>query len=141
MSCLLFYEHPMLCAILRLASNFYEENSADKGVRLDIITEGSCPVTESGIWLKHQLSLKNRHLKHARISGHEFHSILELFCADVEALKASRFNGVNKNTTHRVYGLLRKRVVEWAHAESAPFAGCVEVDESYFGPWIRWIGS
>ncbi len=78
--------------------------------------------------------MKNKYLKHARISEHEFRSILELFCADVEALKASRITGVNKNTAHRIYGLLRKRVVELAHAEAAPFAGCVEVDESYFGP-------
>ena len=48
---------------------------------------------------------------------------------DVEALKASRLAKVNKNTTHRVYGLLRRRVVELAHAEAAPFAGCVEVDK------------
>ena len=78
--------------------------------------------------------MKNKYLKQARISEHEFRSILELFCADVEALKASRITGVNKNTTHRIYGLLRKRIVELAHAEAAPFAGFVEVDESYFGP-------
>jgi transposase len=78
--------------------------------------------------------VKNKYLRHARISEHEFRSILELFCADVEALKVSRITEVNKNTTHRIYGLLRKRVVELAHAEAAPFAGCVEVDESYFGP-------
>ena len=78
--------------------------------------------------------MKNKYLKHARISEREFRSILELFCADVEAFKASRLAKVNKNTTHRLYGLLRRRVVELAHAEAAPFAGCVEVDESYFGP-------
>jgi transposase-like protein len=78
--------------------------------------------------------VKNKYLKHARISEREFRSILELFCADVEALKASRLAKVNKNTTHRIYGLLRRRVVELANAEAAPFAGCVEVDESYFGP-------
>lgn len=78
--------------------------------------------------------MKNKYLRHARISEHEFRSILDLFCADVEARKASRITGVNKNTAHRIYGLLRKRVVELAHAEAAPFARCVEVDESYFGP-------
>jgi transposase-like protein len=78
--------------------------------------------------------VKSKYLKHARISEREFRSILELFCADVEALKASRLAKVNKNTTHRLYGLLRSRVVELAHVEAAPFAGCVEVDESHFGP-------
>ena len=76
--------------------------------------------------------MKNKYLRHARISEREFRAILALFCADVEALKASRLTKVNKNTTHRIYGLLRRRVVELANAEAAPFAGWVEVDESYF---------
>jgi transposase-like protein len=43
--------------------------------------------------------------------------------------------GVNKNTTHRLYGLLRQRVVVLAQAEARPFVGgIVEIDESYFGP-------
>ncbi len=33
--------------------------------------------------------MKNKNLKHAGISEREFRSILELFCADVESLKAS----------------------------------------------------
>jgi len=53
--------------------------------------------------------VKNKYLRHARLSEHEFRSILELFCADVEALKATRITGVNKNTTLCIYGLLRKR--------------------------------
>ena len=57
-----------------------------------------------------------------------------MFCADVGALTASKLVGVNKNTTHRLFGLLRSRIVELAEAESAPFTGSVEVDESYFGP-------
>ena len=42
--------------------------------------------------------------------------------------------GVNKNTTHRIYGRLRSRIVALAEAEAAPFTGSVEIDESYFGP-------
>jgi hypothetical protein len=63
--------------------------------------------------------VKNKYLKHARVSEREFRSILELFCADVEALKVSRLAKVNKNTTHRLYGLLRRRVVELAHKKTA----------------------
>ena len=63
--------------------------------------------------------MKNKYLKHARVSEREFRSILELFCADVEALKVSRLAKVNKNTTHRLYGLLRRRVVELAHKKTA----------------------
>jgi transposase-like protein len=53
---------------------------------------------------------------------------------DVGALTASKLSGVNKNTTHRIYGLLRQRVVSLAEAEATPLSGSVEVDESYFGP-------
>jgi transposase len=43
--------------------------------------------------------------------------------------------GVNKNTTHRLYALLRHRVVALAEAVARPFVGgIVEIDESYFGP-------
>lgn len=78
--------------------------------------------------------MRNRYLAHARISEAQFREILRLWCADVGALTASKLGGVNKNTTHRIYGLLRARVVQLAEAESAPFTGSVEVDESYFGP-------
>ena len=57
-----------------------------------------------------------------------------MYCADVGALTASKLTNLNKNTTHRLYGLLRARVVEMAEGEAAPFTGSVEVDESYFGP-------
>ncbi len=57
-----------------------------------------------------------------------------MYCADVGALTASKLTGLNKNTTHRLYGLLRARVLEMAKGEAAPFTGSVEVDESYFGP-------
>lgn len=56
-----------------------------------------------------------------------------MFCTDVGALTASKLVGVNKNTTHRLFGLLRSRIVELAEAESPPFTGSVEVDESCFG--------
>ena len=67
--------------------------------------------------------MKNKYLKYARILEREFRAILAMFCPDVEAFKASRLAKVNKNTTHRIYSLLRGRVVELAQAEAAPFAG------------------
>ena len=73
-------------------------------------------------------------MKHAHLSEREFRQVLKMYCADVGALTASKLTGLNKNTTHRLYGLLRVRVVEMAEGEAAPFTGSVEVDESYFGP-------
>jgi transposase len=78
--------------------------------------------------------VRNRYLKHAHVSDREFRQILKMYCADIGALTASKLTGLNKNTTHRLYGLLRARVLEMAKGEAAPFTGSVEVDESYFGP-------
>lgn len=50
----------------------------------------------------------------------EFRQVLKMYCADVGALTASKLTGLNKNTTHRLYGLLRARVVEMAKGEAAP---------------------
>jgi hypothetical protein len=40
-----------------------------------------------------------------------------MYCADVGALTASKLTGLNKNTTHRLYGLLQARVVATAKAK------------------------
>lgn len=61
--------------------------------------------------------------------------MLRCFAHDLPALTAARICGVNKNTTHRLYGLLHQRLVALAAAEARPFVGgIVEIDESYFGP-------
>jgi hypothetical protein len=63
--------------------------------------------------------VRNRYLKHAHLSEREFRQVLKMYCADVGALTASKLTGLNKNTTHRLYGLLRVRVVEMAKGEAA----------------------
>jgi len=78
--------------------------------------------------------MRNRYLRHARISEAQFRETLQLWCADVGALTASKLCGLTKITTHRIYGLLRARVVALDETESAPFTESVEADESYFGP-------
>jgi transposase-like protein len=71
----------------------------------------------------------------AHVLERDFRAVLKCFAGDVPALTAARLCGVNKNTAHRLYGLLRGRVVALAAAEARPFVGgIVEVDESYFGP-------
>ena len=61
--------------------------------------------------------MRNRYLKHAHLSEREFRQVLKMYCADVGALTASKLTALNKNTTHRLYGLLRARVVEWPKAK------------------------
>mgnify|MGYP001547690053 FL=1 len=79
--------------------------------------------------------MRNKYLKRAHVLERDFRAVLRCFAHDVPALTAAKMCGVNKNTTHRLYTLLRERVVALAEAEARPFVGgIVEVDESYFGP-------
>ena len=79
--------------------------------------------------------MRNKYLSHAHISERDFRAVLKCFAHDLPALTAAKLCGLNKNTTHRLYGLLRQRVVALAQAEAKPFVGgIVEIDESYFGP-------
>jgi hypothetical protein len=59
-----------------------------------------------------------------------FRAVLRCFARDLPALTAAKTCGVNKNTTHRLYGLLRQRVAALAEAEARPFVGgIVEIDD------------
>jgi transposase-like protein len=78
--------------------------------------------------------MKNKYLKSARISEAKFRELLRLFAEDIPALSATRLLRLNYNTTHRIYTLLRRRIVELTRAEFRPLFGEIEVDESYFGP-------
>jgi len=78
--------------------------------------------------------MKNKYLKNAKISEWKFRQLLKLFAADIPALTATDLLKLNYRTTHRIYTLLRRRIVSLTLQEFAPFYGEVEVDESYFGP-------
>ena len=56
----------------------------------------------------------------------------EHFVAGTTARTAARLVGVNKTTAAYYYHRLRQ-VIQQATADTAPFAGEIEVDESYFG--------
>ena len=79
--------------------------------------------------------MRNKYLVHAHISEVDFRAVLRCFGHDLPALTAAKFCGLRKNTTHRLYTLLRERVGTLAEAQTRPFVGgSVEADESYFGP-------
>ncbi len=59
---------------------------------------------------------------------------MKLFCADVPALTAGGLVSLSAQSTQRIYDRLRWRILELAVEEARPFAGEVEIDESYFGP-------
>jgi transposase-like protein len=59
---------------------------------------------------------------------------LKCFCEDIPATSTANLSAINRNTVQRIFTLLRDKIVDMAIAESKPFVGDIEVDESYFGP-------
>ena len=77
--------------------------------------------------------MKNRCLHHAHISEVKFREVLKLFCADIPALTVAGLVGLSVQSTQRLYDRLRLRILQFALEEARPFAGEVEIGESYFG--------
>jgi transposase len=77
--------------------------------------------------------MKNKYLKGTRISERKFREVLKYFAHDLPALTACKLCGLNYRTVHRLFELLRQRVVAIAVKESPALGGEVEIDESYFG--------
>ena len=77
--------------------------------------------------------MKNRYVKHAHISEGIFRKVLKLFCADIPALTAAGLAGLSVQSPQRLYDGLRLRIMALTLEEARPFAGEVEIDESYFG--------
>jgi transposase len=68
-----------------------------------------------------------------RLSKYRVKKILRHFCVDIPALKTAALLGYNRHTTERYYTLFREHILEYQHQALMPFAGEVELDESYFG--------
>ena len=79
------------------------------------------------------MAQKNRYLFRGRISERKFRDLLRLFALDITADRAAALVGVHHNSVLAIYRLLRLRMAELAVTD-CPFAGQVEIDESYFGP-------
>jgi transposase len=56
-----------------------------------------------------------------------------MFCSDICALTAAKLAGVNKNTTHQLYGRFCARLVKLKLDQSKPLTWEVEIDKNYFG--------
>jgi transposase len=77
--------------------------------------------------------MKNKYAKRTHLSERQFRQLLQHFALDISALTSSKLTGLAYATTHRFYVLLRQRLIVLALLEARPFAGEVEIDESYFG--------
>ena len=59
--------------------------------------------------------------------------LLESFVLEATARSVADLHGIQANTAALFYRKIREIIAARLEAESAPFAGEVEVDESYFG--------
>ncbi|HEY5296588.1 MAG TPA: IS1595 family transposase, partial [Verrucomicrobiae bacterium] len=71
-------------------------------------------------------------MRKSRISSGKQRKLMEHFVAGTTARTAAGLVRVNKTTAAYYYHRLRELIYQ-AIADAAPFAGEIEVDESYFG--------
>ena len=71
-------------------------------------------------------------MRKSRLSAAKQRKLREHFVAGTTARTAARLVGVNKTTAAYYYHRLRQLIYQ-AVADTTPFAGEIEVDESYFG--------
>ncbi len=83
-------------------------------------------------------------LKYSKISQAKIKEIIQFFCLDIESSKTAKLVGVSRDTTDRIYRMIREKI--YANS-SKPFTtkkgvglndgaqplGEYEIDESYFG--------
>ena|SRR5690606_17884100 len=68
----------------------------------------------------------------ARISDRKIRQIIRLFALDLTAVQIAELTHLNRNTVNRYLTMIRRSIALHWESES-PFAGEVELDESYFG--------
>ena len=73
-----------------------------------------------------------RQFGRSRVSKHKIRRILRLFALDLTASQIAVLTALNRNTVNRYLNLIRQAIAAFCEKES-PFAGVVELDESYFG--------
>jgi len=74
----------------------------------------------------------NRYYRRSRISEKKFREIIKYFALDLTANRTAQLTGLTHKTVNQIYLKIRLRLAQDCQRES-PFAGEVEVDESYFG--------
>ena len=78
------------------------------------------------------MTITNRYKKHSCISNTIFRQLLKLFSLDIDATNIDKITDLNRNTVNLYLRLLRERIAKLCE-KTSPFAGVIEVDESYFG--------
>jgi len=66
------------------------------------------------------------------LSDYKIKKTMKCFCLDLTASKTAALLGINRNTINRYFNLFRQQIAV-DYGTPQPFAGEVELDESYFG--------
>ena len=74
--------------------------------------------------------MKNRYSKGAYVSEARFREVIRFFAADLPALTAAELTGLNYRTAHRIYTIMRERLVKMTLKEMQHLAADIEVDAS-----------
>jgi len=80
------------------------------------------------------MKVKNKYVIRSRISEAKFRQIILLFSEDLSATQISHLTKLSRQTINKYLTAIRLRILELSILESAPLAGQIEVDESYFSP-------
>ncbi len=78
----------------------------------------------------------NRYRRRSRISEKKFRGIIKYFALDLTSNRTSQLTGLIHKTVNQIFLKIRHCLAEDCQRQS-PFAGEVEVDESYFGARSR----
>lgn len=75
---------------------------------------------------------QNRYYRRSRILEWKFRLLARYFALDLPAADAAQLTGLTRKSVNMIFLKIRRRIAEECQRQS-PFAGEVEVDESYFG--------
>jgi transposase len=78
------------------------------------------------------MTVKNKYANRSKISEAKIRQLVKLFSLDLDASQIAAISGLNRNTINRYLSEIRLRISDFCQTQS-PFAGEIEVDESYFG--------
>jgi hypothetical protein len=68
-----------------------------------------------------------------RLSKYRVKKMIECFCVDLPATKTAVLLGYHRKPVDRYFNLFREQILIYQHHSRLPFAGAVELAESYFG--------
>ena len=72
-----------------------------------------------------------------KLSRYYQRKIISCFALELTATQTARLLNINRNTINRYYRLLRELIAAYEEQAMKPFAGEVELDESYFGGYHK----